>query len=117
MTRRAKLWRWAAGIYMFVNVAGLGYAVAMGEEMHAMTHLVLALVGVAAYAGWALARRGRPDDGDLLPRAQLAEQRVEYLQQSIDAMALELERVGEAQRFSDKLRVERGEIPQPKKDQ
>jgi hypothetical protein len=52
-----------------------------------------------------------------LPRAQVAEQRIEYLQQSIDAMALELERVGEAQRFSDKLRVQRGEIPPSKKDQ
>ncbi len=117
MTRRAKLWRWAFGAYMFINVAGFGYAVAMNEEMHGMVHLFLAGVGIAGYVGWALARRGRPDDGDLLPRAQLAEQRVEYLQQSIDAMALELERVGEAQRFSDKLRMERGEIPPPKKDQ
>jgi hypothetical protein len=32
-------------------------------------------------------------------------------------MALELERVGEAQRFSDKLRVERGEVPPLKKEQ
>lgn len=117
MTRRSKLWRWAFGVYMFVNVAGLGYAVAMGEEMHGMLHLALALAGVAGYVGWRLARRGRPDGGDLLPRAQLAEQRVEYLQQSIDAMALELERVGEAQRFSDKLRMERGELPPTKKDQ
>ena len=117
MTRRSKLWRWAAAAYMFVNVAGLGYAVAMGEEMHAMVHLFFALVGVAGYVGWRLARRGRPDEGDLLPRAQLAEQRVEYLQQSIDAMALELERIGEAQRFSDKLRVERGEVLPLKKDQ
>jgi hypothetical protein len=54
-----------------------------------------------------------------VPQAQLAaeQQRIEYLQQSVDAMALELERVGEAQRFADKLRVERGETPPPKKDQ
>ena len=115
MTRRSKLWRWAAGAYMFINLAGLGYAAGMDEEMHALAHLFLVLLGVAGYVGWRLARRGAPQD-DSLPRAELAEQRIEYLQQSIDAMALELERVGEAQRFSDKLRIERGEAPL-KKDQ
>jgi len=32
-------------------------------------------------------------------------------------MALELERVGEAQRFADKLRVEKGQTLPPKQDQ
>jgi len=116
MTRRSRIWRWAAGLYAFINVAGLGYAVAMDEEMHAMLHLFLLLLGLAGYVGWRLARRASPQD---VPQAQLAaeQQRIEYLQQSVDAMALELERVGEAQRFSDKLRVERGETPPLKKDQ
>jgi hypothetical protein len=109
MTRRSRLWRWAAGFYAFINLGGLVFAAAQGEEMHAMLHLFLLLLGVAGYAGWLLARRGAPQDH--LPRAQQAEQRVEYLQQSVDAMALELERIGEAQRFSDKLRVEKGETP------
>ena len=111
MTRRSKLWRWAAAAYMFINVAGLAYAAAMGEEMHAMLHLALTLAGVAGYVGWRLARRGSSRD---LPEVQQAEARIEYLQQSVDAMALELERVGEAQRFSDKLRVERGDTPNNK---
>jgi predicted membrane metal-binding protein len=116
MTRRSKIWRWAAGLYAFINVAGLGYAWAMDEEMHAMTHLFLLLLGLAGYVGWRLARRASPQD---VPQAQLAaeQQRIEYLQQSVDAMALELERVGEAQRFADKLRVERGETPPVKKEQ
>jgi len=116
MTRRSKLWRWAAGLYAFINVAGLGFALAMDEEMHAMTHLFLLLLGVAGYVGWRLARRASPQD---VPQTQLVaeQQRIEYLQQSVDAMALELERVGEAQRFADKLRVERGETLPPKKDQ
>jgi hypothetical protein len=116
MIKRSKLWRFLAGAYVFINVAGLLYAWRMDEEMHAMAHLFLLLLGAAGYIGWRLARRGTPQE-DHLPRAQIAEQRIEYLQQSIDAMALELERVGEAQRFSDKLRVERGEIPPLKKDQ
>jgi hypothetical protein len=116
MIKRSTLWRLAAGAYAFINVAGLAYAWAMGEEMHAMLHLFLILIGVAGYIGWRLARRGAPQE-DHLPRAQLAEQRIEYLQQSVDAMALELERVGEAQRFADKLRVEGGETPPLKKNQ
>jgi hypothetical protein len=116
MIKRSKLWRWAAGLYVFINVAGLLYAWRMDEEMHAMSHLFLLLLGIAGYIGWRLARRGTASE-DHLPRAQLAEQRIEYLQQSFDAMALELERVGEAQRFSDKLRIERGETPPLKKEQ
>lgn len=116
MIKRSKLWRLAVGAYVFINVAGLLYAWRMDEEMHAMLHLFLLLLGVAGYIGWRIARRGVPQE-DHLPRAQVAEQRIEYLQQSVDAMALELERVGEAQRFSDKLRVERGETPPLKKEQ
>jgi hypothetical protein len=116
MTRRGKIWGWAAGLYAVINVAGLFYAWAMDEEMHAMLHLFLILIGVAGYIGWRLARRGVPQE---IPQAQLAaeQQRLEYLQQSVDAMALELERVGEAQRFADKLRVERGETLPPRRDQ
>ena len=116
MTRKGKIWGWAAGLYAFINVAGVFYAWAMDEEMHAMLHLFLILLGVAGYIGWRLARRGVPLE---IPQAQLAaeQQRLEYLQQSVDAMALELERVGEAQRFADKLRVERGETLPPRKDQ
>ena len=116
MSRRSKLWAWAAvGFYTFINVGGLVFAWAQDEEMHAMLHLFLLLLGAAGYVGWRLARRGRT--GQELPPAQVGEARIEYLQQSIDAMALELERIGEKQRFSDKLRVEQGETPPLKKDQ
>ena len=116
MTRRSKIWLWAAGLYAFINVAGLGFALAQDEGMHAVSHLFLLLLGFAGYVGWRLARRASPQD---VPQAQLAaeQQRIEYLQQSVDAMALELERVGEAQRFADKLRVEKGQTLPPKQDQ
>jgi hypothetical protein len=108
MTRRAKLWRWAAGIYLFINGAGALWAANEGEEMHMLLHVVLLLIGFAAYTGWKLARRGAPQN---VADTRLAEERIAYLQQSVDAMALELERVGEAQRFADKLRIQRGEAP------
>jgi hypothetical protein len=125
MTRRSKIWWWAAGLYGFINVAGLAYAAAEREEMHAMLHLFLLILGFAGYVGWWLARRGAPQDlPQDLSQSQLPEARIAYLQQSIDAMALELERVGEAQRFNEKLRGERAgnapanaEIPPSKKEQ
>ena len=55
----------------------------------------------------------RPDS----PPAQLPDSRLDYLQQSVDAVALEVERIGEAQRFNEKLRAQKGETPPPKKDQ
>ncbi len=116
MTRRSKIWLWAAaGLYAFINVGGLAFALAQGEEMHAMLHLFLLLLGVAGYAWWRLARRRAPEDH--LPQTQLAEQRLEYLQHSVDAVALELERLGEKQRFNEKLQTDRSGTLPPKKDQ
>ena len=50
-----------------------------------------------------------------LPREQpnilQFEQRFDQLQQSVDAIAVEVERIAEAQRFSAKLLAERSETP------
>jgi len=105
MTERAKvLWRVAAMVFTTVNLVGLGMAAAAGEEMHSALHVVLSLAGAAAV--WALGRRHAHVD---TARAELAEARLEQLQQSIDAVALEVERIGEAQRFHAKLQSEQGE--------
>src|SRR5215210_6193767 len=98
MIRASRLWRIAAGIYFFINFGGLVWAASEGEEMHMMLHVALLFVGVAAYVGWRLGRRSTPADTAV---TEVAAERIEYLQQSVDAMALELERVGEAQRFND----------------
>jgi hypothetical protein len=85
----------------------------MGESMHALAHAALLLVG---YVGWLVAPwRGREEPAP--PQQQLADDRIEYLQQSVDAVALEVERLGESQRFNEKLRAVRDEIPPPKKEQ
>jgi hypothetical protein len=112
MTRRSKLWWAGAALFAVINVAGAGYAVDRGEQLHAAVHVGLLLVGAAAYLVWRLASRATRQD---LPPAQLGDERLQYLQQSVDAIALEVERIGEAQRFSDKLRVERGESSPPTK--
>ena len=111
MTRRSRLWPAVVALFIFINVAGAGFAIAMGEPMHALGHAVMLLIG---YVGWLVAPWRRRKE---LPPAQLADERIEYLQQSVDAVALEVERLGESQRFNEKLRAVRDEITPPKKDQ
>jgi hypothetical protein len=114
MARRSLLWRVGAVIFTVVNVGGAVYANAMGEGQHAAVHVLLLALGAAAYVIWLLiSATRRPDSAP----AQLPEGRLDYLQQSVDAIALEVERIGEAQRFNEKLRAEKGETPPPKKEQ
>lgn len=106
MIRRIAIWRVAAALFTVVNLAGVGYAVAVGEAPHASLHVVLSLLG--AYALWRMTRiaeRGAPAD---MP----SDDRLDHLQQSIDAVAIEVERIGEAQRFTTKLQAERAEARQ-----
>jgi hypothetical protein len=106
MTRRSKLWLMAAAaLYAIINVGGAGYAFVMGEQLHGAAHVAAFLLGAGAYLVWRRARAQR----ESLSRTQPADERLEYLQQSVDAMALELERLGEKQRFSDKLGAQRGQ--------
>jgi hypothetical protein len=114
MTRRSILWRVGAAIFTVANVGGAVYAYAMGEVPHATVHVLLLALGVSGYLIWLLASRARRQNAN---PAQLPDGRLDYLQQSVDAIALEVERIGEAQRFNEKLRAEKREIPPPKKDQ
>ena len=104
MTRRSKLWLVAASLFTFINLVGAGMAVAGGERLHTAAHVVLLVLG--AYLVWRLAPRPLSD----LPGAQRADERLEHLQQSVDAIALDVERIGEAQRFIAKLAAERAKI-------
>jgi hypothetical protein len=114
MAQRSLLWRVAAVIFTVVNVGGAVYAYAMGESQHATVHVLLLALGASAYVIWRLISMARRPD---VPPAQLPDARLDYLQQSVDAVALEVERIGEAQRFNEKLRSEKGETPPPKRNQ
>ena len=104
MNRRAKLWIVVASLFSFFNLVAGGVAAADGEPLHAATHVALAILG--AYAGLRIARRSRQQQ---LPGAQQLDPRLEHLQQSLDSIALEVERIGEAQRFNAKLVVKKAE--------
>jgi hypothetical protein len=103
MIRRPALWRALSALFTVINLVGLGWAVAEAEGPHAAAHVALALLGM--YGMWRFsARTGREDESI----AELGELRLEQLQQSVDAVALEVERIGEAQRFNAKLQAEQG---------
>ncbi|MBL0171057.1 MAG: hypothetical protein IPP90_10050 [Gemmatimonadaceae bacterium] len=106
MVRRVKMWRGVAVVFTLVNLGGAGYAAMLSEWSHAGLHVVLTLLGV--YAVWRLFRGAEPD---IQQRAGPTDERIELLQQSVDAVALEVERIGEAQRFNAKRQAERADTP------
>ena len=112
MAKRSRLWKIAAVLFTLINIGGVVWGVAMADIPHAVGHIALQLVG---FVVWRMTARIRDDE--IAPASKAVdEQRIEYLQQSVDAIALEVERIGEKQRFMDKLRVERGEVPPLKND-
>jgi len=103
MNRRSKTWLAVASLFNLINAAGGGYAVALGEQPHAMTHAVLLIVG--GFWAWRLA-----STAEQRPSLNAAsDERLEQLQQSVDAIALEVERISEGQRFLMKLEQEPAE--------
>ena len=110
MKRRFTVGLVLGAIFTLGNIAGGAYAGMMGEMRHAGLHVVLALVG--AYVTWLVATRRRM--ADEAPRLAAAgagspelSSRLTNLEQSLDAIAVEVERVGEGQRFMTRLFTER----------
>ena len=104
MSRGRGIWTAAAIVFTVVNLIGIGMAVAAQEQMHSAVHVVLSLMGgLAVWRLFAGRSRSAPASD------ALADPRLEALQQSVDAVALEVERIGEAQRFHTKLQAEQKE--------
>ena len=104
MTRRSTIWRVVAALFTAINLGGAAYAAVGGEGLHTGAHIALMLLG--AFVVWRLSPRSEPHEhASDLP----IDDRMEQLQQSVDAVAIEVERIGEAQRFSAKLQAERSE--------
>jgi hypothetical protein len=112
MEKPSRFWRIAAIIFVGVNAGGAVLAFAMDEQMHADTHLILLGVSLVAYLFMRAAQSRRKAN----PLEENEDPRIQYLQQSVDAMALEIERLSEAQRYNDKLRVEQKPEPGPPKE-
>jgi low affinity Fe/Cu permease len=95
MTRRSKVWLVVAVLFTVVNVGGGVFAFAQGELLHAGVHAGLLLVG-AYFLQRRAQRRSAPLDREL-------NEHLTHLEQSIDAIAIEVERIGEGQRFITRL--------------
>jgi hypothetical protein len=114
MTLRAKFGWTIAAVSVIVNAGGAIYAFLRQEWMHGGTHA--ALLALTLYLIVLLrpgARHTFPDasaiDDERLQPASLGDTRMEQLQQSVDAIAIEVERIGEVQRFNAKLAEKQAE--------
>lgn len=107
---RSRLWRFAGVAFIAINLAGGLYAVAMGEPMHAAVHAILLVLGISIYS----AVRSRSGDATASPDATT--DRLKHLEQSVDKLAIGVERVGEAQRYQVKILDEKARAAPPKKE-
>jgi hypothetical protein len=104
MAPPSRLWRAVAGIFVAVNVGGFIFALLRGERMHAESHVIILLLGIGFYRLW-LSRRGfdTPSSDDQVA----ATQRLDHLEESLDVIAVEVERIGESQRYARKILEQR----------
>ena len=72
--------------------------------------VIVLMVGALSAITIGLVRGVKPNPRREVPNP-LYEQRLDQLQQSVDAIAVEVERIAEAQRFSARLLAERPETP------
>ena len=91
-------WRIAVVGFLVINVGGMVYAAAMGDWSHGIVHLAVLGAGVIA---WQFFRGGKEAQAQVAAPGH--EKVLDSLQESIDAIALNVERIGEDQRFQAKL--------------
>lgn len=117
MTRRTRIvWTAVAAVFTAINFGGAVFAAVAQEPLHAGVHVLLGVVGL--YLTWRLSpwriidrtsQLGYAADADL-PAAQV--DRLSQLEQSVDAVALEVERIGESQRYMTKVLTEKDQPQQ-----
>jgi hypothetical protein len=108
MTGRKRIaWTTVAALFTAVNFIGAVMAGVAGEGPHAALHVVLGIVGL--YLTWRLSPwrmvdrifpPGVPASAELLPEQM---DRLAQIEQSVDAVAIEVERIGEGQRFMTRV--------------
>lgn len=103
MTRRSKL---LLSLAMVFNAGNLGsgiVALAQGEPRHAGAHFALLVLG----GFWALRLWRRDEQKEEPVLDGVVDDRLSSLERALDAVAIEVERAGEGQRFMNKLFDER----------
>lgn len=96
---RGLWWRAAAVIFVVGNAGSAIYHVAIGEMGAAAGHMGLAVGAVVLWLT-TFHRKTSPEVGDdPLP----IDSHLDHLQRTLDGIALEVERLGEGQRFAQKI--------------
>jgi hypothetical protein len=103
MTFKRKIWFPIAVVLSAINLASVG--VFAEEPLHAAAHAALAL----AFGLWA--QRLRMGAAWARPAPAESTQRLERIEQAIEAVAIEVERISEGQRFVTRLLSEGNRFP------
>jgi hypothetical protein len=119
MIWRSRIWTVVAAIFTAANVAGAVMAAMQGEVIHTGVHALLSLIG--AYFVWRLAPRRSESDAELevehrpgttaSPTPPELTNRLTHIEHALDAVAIEVERIGEGQRFITRSFVDRERGP------
>jgi hypothetical protein len=105
LKKTSRFWFWTAVVYTAINAGGAVIAAIGREWMHAGLHVALLGVG---YVAWQFVPRKRDDvEQAAAPELSGPEVRIDSIQDAVDSIALNVERIGEAQRFQEKLVKER----------
>ena len=98
MASRHRILRAAALTFVIGNAAGVIFAVIRGELTHAATHAALIM---AMFAFWPEAPQAiEPTGTTALPQM---DSHLDRVQNAVDRVALEVERIGEGQRYVTKV--------------
>jgi hypothetical protein len=119
MISRSSIWTAVAAIFTVVNAAGAVMAAIQVEAIHTGVHVLLSFVG--AYFVWRLAPRRsyshaarevehRPSAAVPSTPPDLTN-RLTHLEHAVDAVAIEVERIGEGQRFITRSFVDGKQVP------
>jgi hypothetical protein len=100
-----RAWIPIAWLLSLGNIGSVWFAALPGETWHATAHAFLAVLFGVGAERLAARRRARPRSGDL----SVGDERMQRLESAIDAIAVEVERIGEGQRFVTKLLAEPGQ--------
>jgi hypothetical protein len=120
MTRRYKTWMTVGAAFASLNFLGGLVAASDGEPLHSGVHGGLTLVTLLLMWWYTAAIRQRREATTTQTLPAGVGDRLAHLEQSVDAMAIEIERIGEGQRFltqhltrGDDQKVSRGAPPSP----
>ena len=117
MTRWSKVGLVVAALFSLANLLGVLYHAALGELLWTGVHAGLALLGAHFVRKLAHRHRApriwRRGESEIPAQAGELNDRLTHIEQSVDAVAMEVERIGEGQRFITRVFTEKGTSQAP----